>query len=124
MTTSRLAILLAVLLGGLSCVFLIPKKLGVQPVGINPVLPEFLGEWWGHDVEILQRERDTLGPDTEFSRKAYGNGRGANVLTSIVLAGEDMMMAIHRPERCLAAQGWTFGNPTVKALDLSDGHKL
>jgi EpsI family protein len=111
-------------LGGLSCVFLIPTQVGFQPVGINPKLPEFLGEWWGRDVEVIQRERDTLGHDTEFSRKVYSNGRGANVLASIVLAGEDMMMAIHRPERCLAAQGWTFGEPTRRTISLPDGRKL
>src|SRR4051794_22700974 len=109
MTTSRLAILLALLLGGLSCVFALPKHRGFQPVGVNTEMPEFLGEWWGHDMEVTQKERDTLGHDTEFARKVYSNGRGANVLTSIVLAGQDMMMAIHRPERCLHAQGWNFG---------------
>lgn len=29
-----------------------------------------------------------------------------------------MMMAIHRPERCLAAQGWTFKNPTLRTIDI------
>lgn len=108
MTTSRLAILLAVMLGGLSGIFLLPKQLGFQPVGINLELPETMGEWWGRDVEIQQLERETLGPDTEFARKEYANGRGDQVLASIVLAGQDMMTAIHRPERCLHAQGWEF----------------
>jgi EpsI family protein len=108
MTTSRLAILLAVMLAGLSSVFLLPKQLGFQPVGIELQLPEYLGEWWGQDMQISQLERDTLGPDTEFARKEYINGRGDRVVASIVLAGQDMMTAIHRPERCLHAQGWEF----------------
>ncbi|MHA3771972.1 exosortase C-terminal domain/associated protein EpsI [Verrucomicrobiota bacterium sgz303538] len=124
MTTSRLAILLAVLLGGLSCVFVLPKKLGYQPVGVVAQLPEFIGEWWGHDMEISQKERDTLGADTEFARKLYSNGRGGQVLGSIVLAGQDMMMAIHRPERCLHAQGWTFSNPTRRSIDIPGAGRL
>jgi EpsI family protein len=118
MTTSRLAVLLAVLLAGLSGVFFLPKQLGTQPVGINPVLPEYIGEWWGRDMEVTQKEQDTLGQDTEFARKMYSNGRGGNVLASIVLAGDDMMMGIHRPERCLAAQGWTFGPPEQRVVDV------
>ena len=108
MTISRLAILLAVLLGGLSCIFLLPKQLGFQPVGIRLELPETLGEWWGHDLPISDLEHSVLGPDTEFARKDYENARGDHVLVSIVLAGQDMMTSIHRPERCLAAQGWEF----------------
>jgi len=108
MTTSRLAILSAVVLAGLSGIFFLPKQLGFQPVGIRLELPEYLGEWWGQDMEISQLERDTLGADTEFARKEYTNGRGDRVVASVVLAGEDMMTAIHRPERCLHAQGWEF----------------
>jgi EpsI family protein len=108
MTTKRLAILFLVLLGGFSAVFALPQQLGFQPVGLNLEMPEIFGEWWGQPVEVSQLERDTLGPDTEFSRRFYENGRGDRVLASIVLAGQDMMTSIHRPERCLQAQGWAF----------------
>jgi EpsI family protein len=118
MITKRLAVLLLVVLGGLSCAFVLPKKLGLQPVGIVPELPEFSGEWWGQPMDVTQKERETLGADTEFSRKFYNNGRGGQLSATIVLAGQDMMMAIHRPERCLNAQGWTFANPTRVAIDI------
>ncbi|RYD76239.1 MAG: EpsI family protein [Verrucomicrobiaceae bacterium] len=124
MITKRLAILLLVVLGGMSCAFVLPKKLGLQPVGIVPDLPEFMGEWWGRHMDVTQKERDTLGQDTEFARKIYSNGRGGQVLASIVLAGQDMMMAIHRPERCLAAQGWTFANPTRVTIDVPGKGRL
>lgn len=106
MTTSRLAILLAVLLGGLGSVYLLPRVLGFMPLGIELNLPDGLGEWWGTDAAVTQKERDVLGPGTEFSRKQYTNGRGDVILASVVLSGEDMMTSIHRPERCLNAQGW------------------
>jgi EpsI family protein len=124
MTTSRLAILLAVLLGGLSTAFMLPKQLGFMPVGINVELPESLGEWWGHPVEVTQHERDVLGHDTEFARKEYSNGRGDGILASVVLAGQDMMTSIHRPERCLRAQGWEFYPGGNRVIDIPGRGKL
>ena len=109
MTTSRLAILLAVLLG-MSTVLLLPRQLSYQPVGINLQLPEFNGEWYGHEVKVSDREIGILGPGTEFSRKSYTNGRGDEIQVSIVLSGQDMNTSIHRPERCLPAQGWTIAD--------------
>jgi EpsI family protein len=107
MTTSRLAILLAVLLAGLSTVFLLPKQLFYQPLGIGLELPEILGEWWGRPLNVTDKERSVLGQETEFARMIYTNGRGDDIQVSIVLAGQDMNTSIHRPERCLPAQGWT-----------------
>ena len=124
MTTSRLAILLAIVLAGLSSVFILPQKLGFQPVGIELQLPEYLGAWWGHAMQVSQKEKETLGPDTEFARKEYDNGLGARVLASIVLAGEDMMTGIHRPERCLSAQGWTFAPPSARTIEVPGAGKL
>jgi EpsI family protein len=119
MTTSRLAILLAVLLGGMSTVLLLPKHLSYQPVGIELQLPEYVGEWYGLDVKVSDREIAILGADTEFSRKSYTNGRGDEIQVSIVLSGEDMNTSIHRPERCLPAQGWTISDKHTIRLPLS-----
>jgi EpsI family protein len=124
MTTSRLAILLAILLGGLSSVFLLPKQLGFMPEGIELQLPGSLGEWWGRELEVTQHERDVLGGDTEFSRMQYTNGRGDQILASVVLSGQDMMTAIHRPERCLRAQGWDFQEGERKLIDVPGRGKL
>ena len=109
MTTKRLAILLLVVTLGFSAVFLLPKS-AAQPFGIKLELPPTLGSWWGTEEAILQKERETLGPGTEFARKNYKDHfqKGTpSVLVSIVLSGHDMSNSIHRPERCLDAQGWT-----------------
>jgi len=106
MTTNRLAILLAVLLGGLSSVYLLPKVSGFMPIGVKLELPHQVGDWVGEDAAITKEEREVLGEDTEFARKRYINFQGDIILVSIVLSGEDMMTSIHRPERCLKAQGW------------------
>jgi EpsI family protein len=109
MTTSRLAVLVSFVAFGLGTVFLLPKSYD-QPVGINVELPEFVGNWKGTDSELSEYERTTLGEKsgTQFARKLYRNLDGYEVLVSLVLSGRDMSTSIHRPERCLQAQGWTL----------------
>ena len=43
------------------------------------------------------------------------------MLASIVLSGEDMMTSIHRPERCMRAQGWEFPPAIARVVDVP-GH--
>jgi EpsI family protein len=108
MTTKRLLLLQVILLTGLGGVFLLPKVSETQPLGIHLDLPEYVGEWLGEDQTVSKREQEVLGPETQFARKVYTNGLGDELFVSIVLAGSDMNTSIHRPERCLPAQGWTI----------------
>ena len=126
MTTSRLAILLAVLLGGLSCVFLLPtQKHFEQPTGVILQLPEMVGGFWlGRDQEVGQKEHTVLGADTKFSRKLYGNGLGDSLQASTVLSGQDMNTSIHRPEWCLTAQGWTITDSSKVTIEIPDRGNL
>ena len=121
MITMRLAILQSVLLMGLGAVFLIPKDIKMQPAAISLALPESVGGWTGADQPISQGERDILGPDTQFARKVYTNGVGDQVYASIVMSGPDMNTSIHRPERCLPAQGWTVADSKTVALPTGRG---
>jgi EpsI family protein len=116
MNIRRLVILQAVLLGGLSAVFALPKHSKLVPPAIGLSLPEFLGDWYGTDEEVSENERSILGPDTQFSRKKYSNSRGDVIYVSIVLSGPDMNTSIHRPERCLPAGGWTITDSKRVAL--------
>jgi EpsI family protein len=118
MTIKRLAILLLIVGIGMGSVLVLPQQLGYQPVGAELSLPEFLGEWWGKDAEVLQKERDVLGHDTDFGRKTYTSGAGDTILASVVLSGQDMMTGIHRPERCLTAQGWKVGHQSQRTIDV------
>jgi EpsI family protein len=122
MTTSRLAILLTVLLAGMSSFFLLPKQHTFdQPMGIELALPKMVGGiWYGRDVEVSEKEHGGLGPETEFARKSYTDARGDEIQASIVLAGRDMNTSIHRPEWCLPAQGWTIENSSKVAIALKD----
>ena len=106
MITKRLAVLLAALLA-MGTVFFLPKQTVEQPVGVKLELPAAIGDWTGENMKITDKEISILGKETEFARKTYTNGRGDELQATIVLAGRDMNTGIHRPERCLLAQGWT-----------------
>ena len=110
------------LLLGFGSVFLLPKKIEIQPAAINPSLPTFVGEWYGADQGILQGEKEILGPDTQFARKLYTNARGDQIFASIVFSGPDMSSSIHRPERCLPAQGWTVVDTKVVQVPVDKGN--
>lgn len=118
MTTSRMAILLAVLIAGFGSVFLLPTAPKEQPLGIELTLPKFVGAWYGTDLQVSEKEKQVLGAETDFARKSYKNGRGDEIQVSIVLSGHDMNTSIHRPERCLPAQGWTIANKHGAALPI------
>jgi EpsI family protein len=118
MITKRLFILQSFLAFGLGSVFLIPKDIKMAPAAIGLSLPEFIGDWYGVDQTISQGERDILGSDTQFARKLYARGTD-EIVVSIVLSGPDMNTSIHRPERCLPAQGWTIADSRTVAVPLS-----
>jgi EpsI family protein len=108
MRTPRLVAILALLTGGFCTAFFTPTRTDFQPVGVSMDLPESIGQWTGTPGKISDEELKTLAADTTFARKIYSNAFGDHILVSIVLAGEDPDNSIHRPERCLPAQGWTI----------------
>ena len=124
MITKRLLILQGVLLAGLSLTFLLPSVENQTPTGVSLELPSIMGEWYGSSSEVSLKERQVLGAETEFARKVYTNGRGDTIFASIVLAGRDMNTSIHRPERCLPAQGWTVADSKTMDVNLDDGQQL
>jgi EpsI family protein len=121
MTTKRLIVLLLVLAGGLGGVFFLPKTAQSTPQGISLALPEYVGKWYGEDQAISEQELQVLAADTEFARKLYTDGRGGKIFASIVLSGHDLNNSIHRPERCLPAQGWSVADSKVVRIPLPQG---
>ncbi len=119
MTTKRLAFLLVSLLA-MSAVFALPKQLQFQPLGVKLELPETVGDWHGTDMKITDLEIATLGKETGFARKSYTNGRGDELQCTIVLAGQDMNTSIHRPERCLKAQGWSLADAPITPIPVPE----
>src|ERR1051326_5702893 len=123
-TTSRLLRAQCVLLLGLSTVFWLPRAGKSSPAGIAMALPRVVGEWIGDDTPVSQKERDVLAKDTEYARKIYFNLAGDQIFVSIVLSGEDMANSIHRPERCLPAQGLTVISSEKRVLTVGDDRQL
>lgn len=120
MTTKRLIILNLILIGGLGLVFLLPRAPAIQPSSVSMELPDFIGPWFGTNQEVSEAERNALAADTEFARKVYTNGAGDQIYVSVVMSGEDMNNSIHRPERCLPAQGWSIVTSDSDRLEVED----
>jgi EpsI family protein len=93
-------------------------------VGIKLALPESVGKWDGAEQMVTERERQMLAGDTEFARKLYKDGTGDMIFASIVLSGHDLDNSIHRPERCLPAQGWTIVGSKTCSIAGPNGEKL
>jgi EpsI family protein len=124
MITNRLVRVQAVLLAGFGSVFLLPHSNKVSPAGIAMTLPDVIDVWSGEDTAVTQKERDTLAKDTKFARKIYTGPEGDQILVSIVLSGDDMTNSIHRPERCLPAQGWQVRASSTRTIAMPNGQSL
>ncbi|MFT3868293.1 MAG: EpsI family protein [Nibricoccus sp.] len=84
----------------------------VEGGGAPVELPDFIGtDWAGRDAVVSAVEREVLPPDTGYSRKNYVAlaDRWQQVFVSVVLSGQDRT-SIHRPEICLAGQGWSIAD--------------
>jgi len=120
MTIKRLLLVQVVLVLALGAVFFLPKVANSTPQGIELTLPSYVGGWYGEDQEISEQELKMLATDTAFARKLYNDGRGNQIFASIVLSGKDLDNSIHRPERCLPAQGWSVADSKVVKIPLRD----
>src|SRR5436853_1988759 len=121
MITKRLLYVQLVLLAGFGSVFLLPQSTKTSPAGIAMTLSNVIGMWIGDDTEVTQKERDTLAKDTQFVRKIYTGPERDQIFVSIVLSGDDMTNSIHRPERCLPAQGWNVQSSSKRTIQIPGG---
>lgn len=114
-------------------VLLLPKQTKPEESAISPDLPlgRSLPGWVGEKRQEDEAERSILAPDTRFSKACYaqlnplsGKLYGPPVTVSIVYSGNDMNSSIHRPERCLPAQGHQNLHGETCEVPLEDGRKL
>jgi EpsI family protein len=124
MITKRLFAVELILVAGLGTVFLLPQAPKTKPAGISLKLPIWVGNWIGDDAAITQREIEVLAKDTQFARKVYTSPDGDAISVSIILSGDDMTTSIHRPERCLPAQGWSLVNTSQRTITLPNSGPL
>jgi len=131
----RLIILQFLVLGGLSLIFLLPKSPAIQASAVSLDLPNLLvlsGWAAGPRIEASTKEREALAKDTEFSRRNYYRNAGPDapsgarevLQTSIVMSGKDLNSSLHRPERCLPAQGLNLLASTELPVKLKGGRTI
>ncbi len=118
------------ILGG---TFLLPQNPKMIESCISPDLPtgySLLG-WKGIKTQESEQERAILAQDTRFSKARYTQVArvpwekpSPAVDVSIVYSGQDINHSIHRPERCLPAQGHMDVQGTESELTLTDGRVI
>lgn len=125
--------LLPLLLGcALSSVYFLPNAGEVAESAVKMDLPGSTDGWSFKSLSASQDEINTLNPDTEFAkaiclRPRPGEVNSAGYLIpdrvdlSIVLSGYDLNNSIHRPERCMPAQGHAITASSNIILKLPSG---
>lgn len=125
----RPLILLVILTGGLSTAFLLPD-FRQTPSAIRMEIPERLGSWEAHKLTETKQERETLAPDTRFSKAvcvrstSYFDTKPDVAHVSIVLSGFDLANSIHRPERCMPAQGHDIYGSEKLSVEIKGGRQV
>jgi len=105
---------------------LAPEPKAGDETGVVMQLPDRIGPLYGHDESVSAAELAILPSDTTFARKTYGPPGASpieRILCSIVLSGQEKR-SIHRPERCLPAQGWRIESSRTETVPLASGRQL
>ena len=124
---------LPVVLGGaLGAVYFLPTAGEVAGSAVKMELPGSTGGWSFKILSASKEELGVLTPDTEFAKAICLRPRPGEVNLegylipdrvdlSIVLSGYDLNNSIHRPERCMPAQGHTITASDNVRLKLTNG---
>jgi hypothetical protein len=119
----------------LSSIYFLPTAGEVAQSAVRMELPAVNGGWEFNDIPASEAEKETLAKDTEFSKAIcvrprvgeYDNqGRSIadHVLLSVVLSGADINNSIHRPERCMPAQGHNIIHSADRKIDIGNGRSV
>ena len=109
----RKLIICQALLGiGLGSIYLLPRGYKIRESAIIMILPDTVEEWFGESMETSEVVINALADDTNYAQSQYkrrtpGTEDKIDITSAfVVLSGDDMNNSIHRPERCLGAQGF------------------
>lgn len=119
----------------LSGVYFLPTAGKIAQSAVIMQLPDGYGTWRFNKIPASKAEIETLADDTEFSKAVCLQPRpgeysrdGAKIPDridlSIVLSGADINNSIHRPERCMPAQGHQILSSSDQSIDLENGKTL
>jgi hypothetical protein len=128
--------LLPVLLGGtMSSIYFLPQVGAVADSAVKMELPGTYGSWIFRQYPPSEAELGALSADTQFSKAiclsarpgetdAEGYSIPDQVQLSIVLSGYDLNNSIHRPERCMPAQGHNIISTKDVVLNMSNNRQF
>jgi len=116
----------------LGAVYFLPKAGEVAESAVKMELPGSTGGWTFTTLPASKDELGTLPPDTQFAKAICLRPRPGEVTLdghlvpdrvdlSVVLSGYDLNSSIHRPERCMPAQGHTITDSRNVRLQLANG---
>lgn len=121
----------------LAAVYFLPTAGDVAQSAVIMDLPEKENPsgWYFKAIPPSEAEIGTLAKDTEFSKAecyrirpgefdANGNPLPDLLYVSVVLSGADINNSIHRPERCMPAQGHQILESTNRTLGVKGGHSV
>jgi hypothetical protein len=130
------AITLPVLLAAsLSAIYVLPLTGDVAQSAIHMTLPAMIGSWQLQTIPPSEAEINILAKDTAFAKAICLRPRPGEYspdgLTipdradlSVVLSGHDLNNSIHRPERCMPAQGHNILSSNNVTVTLANGRTL
>jgi hypothetical protein len=123
------------LAASLSSIYFLPQTGDVAQSAITMQLPPRIAAWQFKNIPASEAETATLARDTEFSKAIClcprpgeyapnGDSVPDRADISVVLSGSDLNNSIHRPERCMPAQGHNIlGSKTIQ-LKLTNGRTI
>lgn len=119
----------------LSSIYFLPKVGAVAQSAVTMALPGELGAWAFKAIPPSKAELGSLAKDTEFAKAVCFSARPGEynfegyavpdrVDLSVVLSGADINNSIHRPERCMPAQGHHIMSSRSENLKLPNGREF
>lgn len=128
--------LLPVTLGlGLALIYILPSVGDIAESAVKMELPDSKDDWNLQMIPPSEAETRTLASDTEFAKAVCMRPRPRSFFDtsdpqfdridfSIVLSGHDLNNSIHRPERCMPAQGHNILSSRNVSIELENGRVI
>ncbi|MGY8686124.1 MAG: exosortase C-terminal domain/associated protein EpsI [Verrucomicrobiales bacterium] len=118
----RLLTLNALLAIGLGSIFLLPASSKIQDSAIVMDLPPLIGDWTAGAKEEASPEVKKILQASAYENRTYAHDlNGQIVRVSMVLSSDNINQSIHRPERCLPAQGHRILGSSETQIPFDDG---
>lgn len=133
---NRKALLLPFFICAMLCgIYFLPSAGEVAQSAIRMELPDSFASWTLKKNPPSVAEIETLSKDTEFAKAECYRARPGEITAggqlvpdrvdlSIVLSGADINNSIHRPERCMPAQGHNIISSSDQTLQLTNGRQF